>query len=121
MKTIALLLILSLLCLFFSGQVQAQTLNTYQPFDCSSTITTGNTAQLLCAGAVPQNGWEIDNPDATNDLWVSDTTTALANAAGSIRVPANGGKYTTPPNSKPLGPISIVGGVTGQKFTARRF
>lgn len=89
--------------------------------DGSGTITTGATAQNLFAGTAPANGFAVYNPDPTNDLWVSDSTTAAANAVGSIRCAANGGGYETPPNSKPLGVVSIFGGVTGQKFTARRW
>jgi hypothetical protein len=89
--------------------------------DGSTTIATGGTAQNLFAGATPVNGWAIYNPDATNDLWVSDSNTAAANGGGSIRVVANGGGYETPVGYKPLGAVSIVGAVTGQKITARRW
>lgn len=91
------------------------------PFVGDTTITTGGTAQILFGGKQPTNGFGIYNPDPSNDLWVSDSTTAAANAAGSIRVPANGGWYETPNVvlAKPLGKISIVGAVTGQAITAR--
>ena len=89
--------------------------------DGSTTITLGGTAQNLFAGATPTNGFEICNPDATNDLWVSDSTTAAANGTGSYRVAANGGTYTTPPGYKPIGAVSIVGAVTAQKITARKW
>jgi hypothetical protein len=89
--------------------------------DGSTTITTGGTAQNLFSGTVPVNGYSICNPDPTNDLWVSDSTTAVANGAGSIRVAANGGYYATEPGQKPIGAVSIVGAVTGQKITARRW
>lgn len=86
-----------------------------------TTIATGGTAQDLFGGATPTNGFEICNPDATNDLWVSDSVTAAANGTGSYRVAANGGTYTTPWGYKPIGSVSIVGAVTGQKITARRW
>lgn len=86
-----------------------------------ASITTGGTAQTLFNGVVPQNGFEICNPDATNDLWVSDSSVALANGQGSYRVVANGGTYTTPIGYGPVGPVSIVGAVTAQKITARRW
>lgn len=89
--------------------------------DGSTTLTTGGTAQNLFGGTTPANGFSICNPDPTNDLWVSDSTTALANGMGSIRIAANGGYYTTEAGQKPLGAISIVGTVTGQKITARRW
>lgn len=87
--------------------------------DGSGTITTGGTAQNLFSARIMENGFSVYNPDPTNDLWISDTTTALANGSGSIRVPANGGWFETPPTYGPAGVVSIVGGVTGQKFTAR--
>jgi hypothetical protein len=89
--------------------------------DGSTSITTGGTAQNLFSGATPTNGFEVCNPDASNDLWISDTTTAVANGQGSIRVAANGGSYTTPPGYRPIGAVSVVGASTGQKITARRW
>lgn len=87
--------------------------------DGSGTITAGGTAQTLFSSRIMENGFAIYNPDPTNDLWVSDTTTAAANATGCIRVAANGGGYETPTTYGPAGAVSIVGAVTGQKFTAR--
>lgn len=89
--------------------------------DGSTTITTGNTAQNLFGGAIPANGFAVYNPDPSNDLWISDSTTAAANGTGSIRVAANGGGYETPPEYQPIGVVSIVGASTGQKITARRW
>jgi hypothetical protein len=86
--------------------------------DGSGTIAAGGTAQNLFGGATPPNGFAVYNDDAANDLWISDTGTALANAAGSIRVAANGGGYESPAGRKPKGAVSIVGALTGQKFTA---
>jgi hypothetical protein len=115
------LLVFACLYFFIGTTAHAQSLNNYKPFDCSTTIVSGGTAQLLCGGAVPQNGFAIYNPDSTGDLWVSDSTTASINGTGSIRVIANGGGYETPFLYRPLGPISIIGGTTGQKITARRW
>jgi hypothetical protein len=89
--------------------------------DGSTAIVTGTTAQYLFAGQYADNGFAIHNPDATNDLWVSDTTVAAVNGQGSIRVPANGGAYITPYGYRPPGAISIVGPVTAQKITARKW
>jgi hypothetical protein len=89
--------------------------------DCSTTITTGGVAQLLCGGVAPTNGFKITNPSATYDLWASDTTTAKANAEGSTRIAANGGYWALEAKEKPLGPISIVGAVTGQPITCKRW
>lgn len=87
----------------------------------SSTITAGGTAQDVFAAASVVNGYEIVNPDPTEDLWISDTTTAAANGTGSIRVAANGGAYSSPTGMKPSAAVSIIGATTGHKFTARRW
>lgn len=84
-------------------------------------ITSGGTAQSLFSGETPTNGWAIYNPDAANDLLVSDSVTAAANGQGSIKVAANGGGYETPPGYKPSHAVSIIGAVTGQKITACRW
>lgn len=82
-------------------------------------ITTGGTAQALFGGATPANGFEIANPDASEDLWVSQSTTAAPNGQGSIRIPP-GAAYTTPDWYKPFGAVSVYGATTGHKFTAVR-
>jgi len=85
----------------------------------SSTITTGGTAQSLAATSTTRQTISIFNPDSVNDLWVAPFgTTALANGTGSIRIPANGGgvSFTLPDPVQTA--WSIVGAVTGQKFTA---
>lgn len=101
---------------FVCGHAFAQSL---KATDCSTTITTGGTAQNLCSGAAPPNGWTVINPDATEDCWASDTTTAAANNTGSIRLAANGGGYESPPNMKPNGAVSVVCATTGHKLTAK--
>jgi len=106
----------------FALLLQASAANpTNTGVDGSTTITTGGTAQNLFGGAVPTNGFAIYNPDAVNDLWISDSATAVANGTGCIRVVANGGGYETPVGCRPLGAVSIVGATTGQKITARRW
>jgi hypothetical protein len=89
--------------------------------DGSTSISVGGAAQNLFGGSVPANGFAIYNPDAANDLWISDSATAAVNGQGSLRVPANGGGYETPPGYRPLGAVSVVGASTGQKITARRW
>lgn len=89
--------------------------------DGSTILTTGGTAQNLFGGTIPANGFAIYNPDISNDLWISDSTTAAANGQGSIRIAANGGGYETPQNYRPLGAVSVIGAATGQKITARRW
>jgi hypothetical protein len=99
-----------------SAAVQAQPFTTT---DGSAAIASGGVAQSLFGGAAPAHGFAVYNPDPVNDLWVSDGATASANGQGAIRVAANGGGYETPPFSKPIGVVSILGAATGQKFTAR--
>jgi hypothetical protein len=89
--------------------------------DGSTSVTTGGTAQTLFGGVTPANGFGVYNPDPSNDLWISDTTTAAINGQGSIRVVANGGGYETPVGYKPAGAVSVIGSATGQKITARRW
>lgn len=92
------------------------------PIDGSGTIAAGGTAQPLFGGAIPATGFAIYNPDPDNDLWINDGGGNAAIAgAGSIRIPANGGGYETPADMVPWASVSIVGAVTGQKFTARRW
>jgi hypothetical protein len=86
-----------------------------------ASITTGGTAQNLFGGVTPTSGFAIYNPDASNDLWVSDSTTASINGQGSIRIAANGGGFETASGYKPVGAVSIIGSTTGQKITARRW
>lgn len=106
----------------FALLLQASEANANNPsIDGSTTITTGGTAQNLFGGTAPTNGYAICNPDPSNDLWISDSTTAAANGQGSIRVVANGGYYATEPGQKPMGAVSVYGAATGQKITARRW
>lgn len=87
-----------------------------------TTIATGGTAQSLFSGATPTNGWKVANPNLSDDLWCSDSTTTPAqNAASSVRVFANGGQYATEPGEKPLGPVYCVGATTGDFVVARKW
>jgi len=88
--------------------------------DGSTTIATGGTAQNLFSGTVPANGFSVFNPHATEYLWLSDSTTAAANAAGCIPVAPLGG-YETPPGYRPVGAVSVIAVTTGHAVTARRW
>lgn len=89
--------------------------------DGSTTITTGGTAQNLFSAAIPAHGFEVCNPNSTEDLWVSDSTTAAANNTGSYRVALNGGCYSSPINRLPIQAISVFAATTGHKITARSY
>jgi len=86
-----------------------------------TSIGSGGVAQNIFAAATPTHGWAVYNPDATEDLWVSDSTTAAANGQGSIRIAANGGGYETPPGYIGFHAVSVIGATTGHKVTARRW
>ena len=84
-------------------------------------VVAGGTAQTLFGGVVPLHGWSVANPNASDDLWCSDSTVAATNGLGSQRVTANGGFYETPDLYYPSGVVSCVGPATGDKITARRW
>jgi hypothetical protein len=87
--------------------------------DGSGTVATGGSAQTLFAGAVPANGFLVQN-NSSAALWVSDVG-AASNGGASIQIAASGGVYATPSGYKPAGPVSLYGGTTGQAFAARRW
>jgi hypothetical protein len=87
--------------------------------DGSGTVATGGSAQTLFGGAVPANGFLVQN-NSSAALWVSDVG-AAANGGASVQIAANGGVFATPSGYKPAGPVSLWGGTTGQAFAARRW
>lgn len=93
-------------------------MSVHKGIDGSTTITLGGTAQFLFSSAIPIHGFSVWNPDAAEDLWISESTTAALNATGSLKIPAGAG-YESPPSQAPASAISIIGATTGHKFTAR--
>ena len=87
--------------------------------DGSGTVTAGGSAQSLFGGAVPANGFIVQN-NSSAALWVSDVGTA-SNGGASIQIAANGGIFATPSGYKPAGAISLYGMTTDQAFAARRW
>lgn len=87
--------------------------------DGSGTIAAGGSAQTLFGGAVPANGFLVQN-NSSAALWVCDTGVA-SNGGASIQIVANGGLFATPSGYKPAGAVSLFGGTTGQAFAARRW
>lgn len=105
----------------FALLLQASSANpTDTATDGSTILTTGGTAQTLFGGVVPVNGFGIYNPNASDYLWVSDSTSAVANGAGSIPI-APFGAYETPPGYRPSGVVSVIAASTGDKITAKRW
>jgi hypothetical protein len=90
-----------------------------QSTDCSTTLS--SSAANLCSGSIPVHGYEICNPNASGDLWFSDTTTAAVNGVGSKPLlNTNPNKcYNLPIEALPIGPLSVIGSTTGLKVTAR--
>lgn len=84
-------------------------------------ISVGGVAQLLFGGAVPAGGFEVCNVDLTEDLWLSDSTTAEIGGVGSYRLPGGGYTYTSPYGYTPLGPVSVIAATTGHRITARKW
>jgi len=87
--------------------------------DGSGTLAAGGSAQTLFGGAVPANGYLVQNNSAAA-LWISDTG-AASNGGASIQLMPNGGIFMTPSGYKPAGPVSLFGATTGQPFAARRW
>ena len=87
--------------------------------DGSGTVASGGNAQTLFGGAVPANGFLVQN-NSSAALWVCDTG-AASNGGASLQLAANGGIFATPSGYKPAGPVSLYGGTTGQAFAARRW
>jgi hypothetical protein len=87
--------------------------------DGSGTVATGGSPQTLFGGAVPVNGFLVQN-NSSAALWVCDTGIA-SDGGASLQVAANGGIFATPPGYKPAGAVSLYGGTTGQIFAARRW
>lgn len=92
------------------------------PGDCSTTITTGGTAQVMLAAKTNRKGFQVLNFDTTEPLWISFTGTATANAIGSYPIPAatastfaGAGSYYS--NIGFNTNISIIGATTGHKFS----
>ena len=87
--------------------------------DGSGTVAAGGSAQTLFGGAVPANGFLVQN-NSSAALWICDTGTASAGGA-SLQLAANGGIFVTPDGYKPAGAVSLFGATTGQAFAARRW
>lgn len=87
--------------------------------DGSGTLAAGGSAQTLFGGAVPANGFLVQN-NSSAALWICDTGTA-SNGGASLQLAPNGGIFTTPSGYKPAGAVSLYGGTTGQAFAARRW
>ena len=96
-------------------------------FNCSGTITTGGTAQLLVqsnGAAFPRvlHGYQIQNLSTDALAFSEFTTTPATMTNGSWTLNAAtastaGGSYNSPAGYSPSTPIFIIGATTGDKFT----
>lgn len=96
--------------------------------DCSSTITTGGTAQNAFAAQTTLHGFTIMNIDAAagsgEPLWISFTGTATAATAGSypLQAPAattfaTSGSFTAQLGMGTGHALSVVAATTGHKYS----
>jgi hypothetical protein len=92
--------------------------------DCSSTVTSGGTAQNAFTAQTALHGFTIANIDTTEPLWISFTTTAAASTAGSYPLPAatattfaGFGSFTAPPGFGLNHALSVIAATTGHKFS----
>lgn len=80
----------------------------------SGAITTGGTAQTLAAANATRIGLEIQNIDATEDMWLNEIGGAAAlNTAGSYKIGA-GSSARVRTNQA----VSVIAATTGHKWTA---
>lgn len=91
------------------------------PTNCSGTITAGGTAQNAFTAGATKHGFTIQNL-STEDMWVSFTTTAVANTVASYMLNPSasgvaGGSYSTPFGFGMNTALSVVGATTGNKFS----
>jgi hypothetical protein len=98
------------------------------PTDCSTTITTGGTAQNIIAANAALHGFTLANIDASagsgEPLWMSFTTTAAPSATQSYPLAAPTAttfaglsSYTTPFGFGTNHAVSIIGATTGHKIS----
>ena len=86
--------------------------------DRSGTITTGGTAQVLCAANASRKGILIQNL-SNGDLWINSLGTATA-GVGSLKI-SSGVYWESPFGGAGVGAVSILGATTAQAFTAREW
>ena len=87
------------------------------PTNCSGTITTGGTAQLLLAADATRYRILVQNLSAA-PLGISFTsTTPVIGSAQTFTLVSPFGQYSTPANARDTSAIYIIGATTGQVFS----
>jgi hypothetical protein len=91
---------------------------------CSSTITTGGTAQNAFTAQTALHGFTIANIDTTEPLWISFTGTAAASGTDSYPLPAatattfaGFGSFTAPAGFGLNHALSVIAATTAHKFS----
>ncbi len=85
--------------------------------DRSGTITLGGTAQTMMAANASRVYLLIQNQDATEDLWINFTTTAVEDEP-SIRLPALSG-FVMETGFVSTQAVSVIAATTSHKWTAK--
>jgi len=88
--------------------------------DVSGTITTGGVAQSLIATDDAGYRFSIRNHHAIESLWFNELGADAIAGQPSQEVPAKG-YYESPVGMTVISAVSIIGAVTGQSFTARKY
>lgn len=86
--------------------------------DRSGTIAVGGTAQIAIAANAQRVGFSIQNVSVA-DLWMNGLATAIQSQP-SIWLPP-GAFYESPESGVQITDISLIGGTTGQAFSAREW
>lgn len=109
-------------------QTSVQSVSGVNPVNCSSTITTGGTAQNAIVADRNVKGFIIANIDTTEVMWISFTGTATAGTEGSYPLaPATATTFAGLSSfASPLGfgifsNLSVVAATTGHKFSCTRW
>lgn len=89
------------------------------PTNRSGTITTLNVSQQLMAANTARRGFMVQNSGAAA-LWINELGAAATTAQPSIQI-AVGATYQSPDGAASPAAINIIGGTTGQAFTAREW
>lgn len=81
--------------------------------------TSGTGSQALFGGARPAHGFEVVNPDPSEQCNLSEG--AAATASTGVVLWANGGGYVTPQGYDPVGTVNVICPTSGHKLTTRRW
>jgi len=112
--------------------VQAAGAANVTPTDCSTTISSGGTAQNIISASSTLHGFTIANIDTTSGsgepVWISFTTTAAASttqsyplAAPTASTFANLSSFTTPLGFGINHAVSVIAATTGHKISCTQW